>query len=67
MSVCMDVCLFSIEIQTTGLIWMKFGMEVVLKGRKVLGVVSTQLLLTPWVQGAHMGSRGLWSLNCAFW
>ena len=33
----MLVCLFSIEIQTTRRIWMKFGTEVVLKGRKVLG------------------------------
>ena len=34
---CGCVCLFSIEIQTAGQIGMKFGMEVVLKGGKVLG------------------------------
>ena len=28
----MSVCLFSIEIQTAGQIWMKFGIEVVLRG-----------------------------------
>ena len=35
--VCVCVCLLSIEIQTAGWIAMKFGMEVVLEGRKVLG------------------------------
>ena len=30
--VCAFVCLFSIEIQTSGRIGMKFGMEVFLKG-----------------------------------
>ena len=34
------VCLFSIEIQTTGQIGMNFGIEMVLKGRKVLGEVT---------------------------
>ena len=33
----MFVCLFSVEIQTAGQIEMKFGTEVVLKRRKVLG------------------------------
>ena len=37
MYVCMYVCMFSIEIQTAGRIFTKFGTEVVLKGRKVLG------------------------------
>ena len=37
MSVCLWVCLFSIEIQTTGQIGTKFGTEVVLKDGKVLG------------------------------
>ena len=32
----MSVCMFSMEIQTAGRIWMEFGTEVVLKGRKVL-------------------------------
>ena len=40
--VCLFVCLFSIEIQTTGRIRMKFCTEVVLKGGgKVLGGVLT--------------------------
>ena len=34
---CLWVCLFSTEIQTTGRIWMKFGMEVVFECGKVLG------------------------------
>ena len=33
----MDVCLFSIEIQTARWIAMKLGMEVVLVGEKVRG------------------------------
>ena len=33
----MFVCVFSMEIQTTGQIGMKFGAEVVLEGSKVLG------------------------------
>ena len=37
MSVRMSVCVFSIEFQTAGWIWMKFGTEVVLEGGKVLG------------------------------
>ena len=36
---CLSVCLFSTEIQTTGRIWMKFGMEVVFECGKVLGEV----------------------------
>ena len=39
MSVCVSVCLFSIEIQTAGRIGTKFGTEVVLEGGKVLGRV----------------------------
>ena len=35
MSVCVYVCVFSIQIQTAGWIWMRFGMEVVLGGGKV--------------------------------
>ena len=38
MSVCVFVCLFSIEIETAGWIGMKFGTEVVLEVRNVLGV-----------------------------
>ena len=34
MSVCLFVCVFSIEIQTAGRIGMKFGTEVVLEGRE---------------------------------
>ena len=50
--VCLSVCLFSIEIQMAGRIGMKFGMEVVLEGGKVLGGgVSTQYP-TPQVRGA---------------
>ena len=43
----MSVCLFSIEIQTAGQIAMKFGTDVFLEGRKVLGGSSQY----PWVQG----------------
>ena len=32
MSVCMDVCVFSVEIQTARQVWLKFGADVVLKG-----------------------------------
>ena len=49
------VCLFSIEIQTTGRIRMKFGMEVVLKGGKVLGFFDP-VSPTPGVQGASGAS-----------
>ena len=42
MTVCVLVCLFSIEIQTAGQIRMKFGTEVVLEGGKVLMGVSTR-------------------------
>ena len=34
---CVCLCVFSIEIQTAKRIGMKFGMEVVLEGGKVLG------------------------------
>ena len=37
MLVCPYVCLFSIEIQTAGWIWTKFGTEVVLEGGRFLG------------------------------
>ena len=37
MCVFVCICLFSVEIQTAGQIAMKFGLEVVLKGGKVLG------------------------------
>ena len=32
MSECMDVCVFSVEIQTARQVWLKFGADVVLKG-----------------------------------
>ena len=38
MSVCVCVCVFSIEIQTAGWNGTKFGMEVVLEGGRFLGV-----------------------------
>ena len=46
---CLSVCLFSIEIQIAGQIWMKFGTEVVLEGGKVLGgkFITQKLLGTP--------------------
>ena len=44
--------LFSIEIQTTGLIAMKFGTKMVLKGGKVLGRVLTPYPL-PLGYGVH--------------
>ena len=37
MSVCLFVCVFSIEIQTDGQIWTKFGTELVLEGGKGSG------------------------------
>ena len=43
----MFVCVFSIEIQTTGRIRMKFGTEVVLEGGKVL-------------EGFRLGTPGVW-------
>ena len=39
MSVCLFVCVFSIEIQTDGQIWTKFGTELVLEGGKGSGGV----------------------------
>ena len=61
MSVCLSVCVFSIEIQMAGRIETKFGTEVVLEGGKVLGGVSTRYRV-------HKGGAGcLWSLNRAFW
>ena len=48
------VRLFSIEIQTTGLIAMKFGTKMVLKGGKVLGRVLTPYPL-PLGYGVHKG------------
>ena len=42
--------MFSIEIQTAGQIGMKFGMEVVLEGEKVLGG-GVDLVHPPRVQG----------------
>ena len=43
------VCLFSIEIQITRQIAMKFDMEVVLEGRKVLGFFGpVPLILRVW-------------------
>ena len=48
---CLCVCLFNTEIQTAGRIWKKFGTEVVLKGRKVIGGFRPGTP-TPWVWGA---------------
>ena len=71
MSVCVCVCVFSIEIQTAGRIRTKFGTEVVLKGGKVLGGVSTRYPHPPPPTpgyGVRKGGAGcLWSLNRAFW
>ena len=48
--------MFSIEIQTAGQIGMKFGTEVVLKGRKVLGGGGlTQYPLPPGYGLCHRG------------
>ena len=56
----------SIEIQTAGWIAMKFGTEVVLKYRKVLGWVLTWYPRPPGY-GVHKGDAGcLWSLSRAF-
>ena len=53
------ICLFSVEIQTAGQIAMKFGLEVVLKGGKVLGGGGVDPVLpTPRVWGAKRGSGG---------
>ena len=43
----MSVCLFSIEIQTAGWIWTKFGTEVVLEGGRFLGGGVNMLPPTP--------------------
>ena len=59
-NVCVSVCMFSIEIQTAGQIGMKFGMEVVLEGEKVLGGGLTWY--TP--QGYRVCKGGLWSQPC---
>ena len=54
---CLRVCLsVSMEIQTAGRIRMKFGMEVVLKGGKVLGGM-----------GCVKGVRRYRSLSHSFW
>ena len=67
MSVCVCVCLFSIEIQTAGRIGTKFGTEMVLEGGKVLGGVLTRYPHPPGY-GVHKGGTGcLWSLNREFW
>ena len=69
MSVCVWVCLFSIEIQMAGQIRMKFGTEVVLEGGKVLGGGGgfDPAPPPPWY-GVRKGGAGcLWSLNRAFW
>ena len=58
MSVCLSVCLFSIEIQTAGRIGTKFGTEVVLEGGKVLGGVSTRYPPPPPGTGCVKGVRG---------
>ena len=60
MSVCLSVCLFSIEIQTAGRIGMKFGTEVVLEGGRFLRGFRPG---TP----TPLGTGCLWSLNRAFW
>ena len=60
------VCVFSIEIRTAGQIWMKFGMDMVLKGGKVLGGFQP---CTPTPRyGVRKGGTGcLWSRNIVFW
>ena len=60
----MSVCLFSIEIQTAGQIAMKFGTDVFLEGRKVLGGGHPN---TPGYRVCKGGQGCLWSLNCEFW
>ena len=61
MSVCLSVCLFSIEIQTAGRIGTKFGTEVVLEGGKVLRGVSTRYPHPP-----GMGCiKGVWGASGA--
>ena len=67
MSVRMSVCVFSIEFQTAGWIWMKFGTEVVLEGGKVLGGGGSTWYPPPPGTGCVKGYGGLWSLNHAFW
>ena len=63
------ICLFSVEIQTAGQIAMKFGLEVVLKGGKVLGGGGGLTRYSPHPgYGVQKGDRGgLWSLSHVFW
>ena len=58
----MSVCLFSIEIQTAGQIAMKFGTDVFLEGRKVLGGVIPIPLGTGYVKGVR-GASGASTVN----
>ena len=60
MSVCLSVCVFSIEIQMAGRIETKFGTEVVLEGGKVLGGVSTRY--HPPKYGVR---KGVWGASAA--
>jgi hypothetical protein len=48
---CVCVCVSAIEIQTTALILMKFGMEILLNAGKVPSRVATPYP-HPWCQGA---------------
>ena len=64
----MLVCLFvfSIEIQTAGRIGMKFGMEVILEGERLLGGFNP--VPPPPRYGVCTGGPGvLWSHSCTFW
>ena len=61
------MCVYSAEIQTTGLISMKFGMGILLNGGKVC---SWDLTPYPNPQGQGGPKRGLvclCSLNCSIW
>ena len=60
----MGVCVLFIEIQTAGQIWMKLGMEVVLKGGEGFWRSFSLLPTTPLVLGPKRGC--LWSLSYAF-
>ena len=58
----MNVCVYSIEMQTVGEIAMKFGTEVVLKGEGFWVGFDPITLTTP------KGGLGcLWSLSHTFW
>ncbi len=66
-SQCVCACISAIEIQTTALILMKFGMEIVLNSGKVISWVATPYPY-PWGQGGpKQGLACLCGLNRKTW